>query len=74
MTFGAGAAESMHAHPFDLVIVQVSSGHMGLIVGSGKERVTGVGSENAFFLPRNVPHAVANRGDAPLQIMSVAIK
>lgn len=55
------------------MIVQISPGRMGLIVGARKEP-DGLAGENAFFLPRDVPHAVANRGDAPLEIISVAIR
>lgn len=71
--FEPGAREPVHSHPFDMVIVQLDPGRMEVLVGEDrtiKQYATG----DVVFLPRDVPHSVANADNRPLAIISVAVR
>ena len=73
VTFASAAREEVHTHPFDLVVVQLTPGrvevHMGKQV-STREYSPG----EVKFVPRGVPHAVANVDGRPFEILSVGVK
>jgi quercetin dioxygenase-like cupin family protein len=71
--FAPGAREPVHTHPHDLLTVQVTSGHLEILMGSEKttgERAPG----HVQFVPRDVPHAYASVDARPFDLVSVAIK
>ena len=73
VTFAPAAREPVHTHPFDLVAVQLMDGRVEVRVGdevSTREYAPG----EVIFLPRAVPHAVANVGAGRFEILSVGIK
>jgi quercetin dioxygenase-like cupin family protein len=71
--FQPGAREPVHTHPFDMVIVQLDPGRMEVLVGEKREaRDYAVGE--VVFLPRDVPHSVANVGTSPASLVSVTVK
>jgi quercetin dioxygenase-like cupin family protein len=72
-TFQPAAREPLHSHPFDMVIVQLDPGRMEVLVGeerTAKDYAAG----DVVFLPRDVPHSVANIDTRPLRIASVTVK
>jgi quercetin dioxygenase-like cupin family protein len=73
VAFSPAAREPVHSHPFDLVLVQISPGRMEVLLGDKKD-VKDYAAGDVVFLPRDVPHAVANAGAAAFEIMSVGVK
>ena len=73
VTFGPGAREAVHAHPFDMVVVQVTPGRMEVRVGETSETKDYAAGE-VVWLPRDVPHAVANAGAKPFTVVSIGVK
>jgi quercetin dioxygenase-like cupin family protein len=73
VTFAPSAREPVHTHPFDLVIVQLTPGRVEVQIDrqvSTREYSPG----EVKFLPRGVPHAVANVDGRPFEILSVGVK
>jgi quercetin dioxygenase-like cupin family protein len=70
--FAAGAAETLHTHPYPLLIVQVSAGAIEI---SDRE-VIRVGSRpgEAWFIAANTRHAAANRSGGGVDMLAIAIK
>jgi quercetin dioxygenase-like cupin family protein len=73
VAFAPGAREPIHAHPFDLVVVQLTPGRMEVRVGD-QVTVKNYAAGEAIFLPRDVPHAVSNVDGKPFDVLSVGIK
>jgi quercetin dioxygenase-like cupin family protein len=71
--FEPGAREPVHTHPFDMVIVQLAGGRMEVVVGQDRT-VRDYFIGEAVFLPRDVPHSVANVDTHVVEIVSVAIR
>ena len=71
--FEPGSREVVHSHAYDLLLVQLSPGRVETRLGSG-QTVTDFGAGAIQFLPRDVPHAVANVGSAVFELVSVALK
>jgi len=70
--FAPGAAETLHTHPYPLLIVQVTAGSIEV---SNRE-VIRVGSRpgETWFVPANTRHAAVNRSGAGIDMLGVAIK
>jgi|SRR5262245_550271 len=71
--FAPGSREAVHAHPNDLLTVQLTRGAVEILIGSQKtagERAPGF----VQFVPRNVDHAYVSTDTKPFDVMSVAIK
>ena len=69
----AGARETSHTHPYDFVVVMITPSRMEVqLAGRTETKDFAVG--DAFFIPRDTPHAVANPGTEPLALLGVAIK
>lgn len=71
--FAPGSREPVHAHPNDLVTVQLTPGDVEIVLGSQKtssERPPGF----VQFLPRNVDHAYISGDTRAFELLSVAIK
>jgi len=73
LEFQPGVREPVHTHPYDLVVVPISAGTLDLQLGDKKSNYNAPVGQ-ALFIPRGVPHAVANTGNAPLRLLGVAIK
>lgn len=73
VAFAPAAREPVHDHPFDLVVVPLTAGRIELRLGERVETREYAAGE-PMFLPRDLPHAVANAGSAPLEVLSVGIK
>ena len=73
LEFDPDIRESVHTHPYDLVIVPLTHARIDLQLGAKKD-VRSYGTGQAIFVPKGVPHAVANVGTAPFRILGVAIK
>ena len=71
--FAPDASEPVHAHPNDLLTIQITSGRVEILNGGSRsirDREPGF----VQFLPRNVPHAYASGDTAPFELLSVSIK
>lgn len=71
--FSPAAREPVHSHPFDLVVVALTSGQLEVRVGDRVDTRDYAAGE-PMFLPRDVPHAVANVGRAAITVFSIGIK
>jgi quercetin dioxygenase-like cupin family protein len=71
--FEPDAREPVPTHPYDLLVVPTTAARLDVQLGAKKEvRSYAVGE--AIFVPRSVPHAVANVGTASFQVLGIAIK
>jgi quercetin dioxygenase-like cupin family protein len=73
LRFVKGAGETVHAHPFPLLIVQLTPGEVDLTVSDMRAR----GPRDAglvTFVPADTPHAVVNAGDTPFEVIAIALK
>lgn len=73
LTFAASAQEPVHEHPVDLVVVMLTPGRLSLRLG-GDTTTRAYAAGEVVFVPRGTPHAVANAGDAPVDLLAVAVK
>jgi quercetin dioxygenase-like cupin family protein len=71
--FDPGAHEPVHAHPNDLLTVQITGGKMEILQGTWR---TSEVHEPGFvqFLPRGLSHMFGDADTKPLELISVAIK
>ncbi len=68
-----GARETMHTHPFSALVVQLNPGDVEMRVGTRREtarRETG----HVEFIAAEMPHAAANTGAAPFDVITIALK
>ena len=73
VTFAPGAREPIHAHPNDLVTVQLTPGRVEIVEGaarSDEQRAPGF----VRFLTRGLSHSYASTDTKPFELLSVAIK
>ncbi len=71
--FEPGAHEAVHTHPFSAVQIQLTSGAVQMEIGSAKDsspRKPG----DAWFIPKEAPHAAANVGERRCEFITVAMK
>lgn len=71
--FEPGAREVVHSHAFDLLLVQLSPGRVETLLGSDRT-ASDLGAGTIQFLPKDVPHAVANPGATAFEVMSVGLR
>lgn len=71
--FAPMAAEPLHSHPVDLIVVLLTPGRLEVQQGPDK-MVRAYAAGDAIVLPRDVPHAVANAETHPVTLMSVTLK
>lgn len=73
LTLAPAAREQVHTHPFDAVVVQISTGRVEMTIG---DRTSTEVYQPGFvwFITRDTPHAAANVGEAPFDVVTVAIK
>lgn len=68
-----GAAEDIHTHPFSAIVIQLDAGEVDMRLGNARStsrRPAGF----VEFIGRDVPHAAANVGAAPFDVVTIAIK
>jgi quercetin dioxygenase-like cupin family protein len=71
--FSPGSKEPLHAHPNDLLTIQLTRGKMDITMGTehqSQDREPGY----VHFLPRNVQHAYASDDSKPFELISLAVK
>ena len=68
-----GAREVVHSHPFSAVVVQIGAGDVEMRLGDGH---TTTRRAHGFveFIPKEVPHAAANVGREPFEVVTIAMK
>jgi quercetin dioxygenase-like cupin family protein len=67
------AAEDIHTHPFSAVVIQLDAGDVDMRMGSG--HTTGRRPAGFVeFIASGVPHAAANVGSSPFDLVTIAIK
>jgi quercetin dioxygenase-like cupin family protein len=71
--FAPKAAEPVHSHPVDLIVVLLAPARLEVQQGPDKT-VRAYAAGDAIVLPREVPHAVANAETHPVALMSVTLK
>jgi quercetin dioxygenase-like cupin family protein len=71
--FSPGAREPLHAHPNDLLTIQVTRGRVEILNGAQRSIAD---REPGFvqFLARHVQHAFASADAEPFELLSVSIK
>jgi oxalate decarboxylase/phosphoglucose isomerase-like protein (cupin superfamily) len=73
LRFGRRTGETVHTHPFPLLIVQLTSGGVDLTMSDARAR----GPREAglvTFVPVNTPHAVMNAGAQSFDLIAIALK
>lgn len=68
-----GAKEDVHTHPFSAVVIQLDAGDVDMRLGDAhntSRRPAGF----VEFISRGVPHAAANVGKGPFDLVTIAIK
>lgn len=69
----ADVREPVHTHPYDLAVVPTMAGRLDVQVGD-KKQVRAYATGEMIFIPRNVPHAVANGGTTSTRLLAIVIK
>lgn len=70
--FAPGAAEPLHTHAFELVVVPLVAGTVEWIVDG--ETTASLGPGEVQFVARDVPHQLINAGDEPFEVIAIAVK
>jgi quercetin dioxygenase-like cupin family protein len=73
LEFEPNVREPVHTHPYDLAVVPTMAARLDLQVGD-KKNVRGYTAGEMIFIPRNVPHAVANVGTSAFRLLAIRIK
>jgi quercetin dioxygenase-like cupin family protein len=68
-----GAREDVHTHPFSAVVVQIDAGDVDMRLGDARS-TTRRGNGFIEFIPTDVPHAAANVGQEPFEVVTIAMK
>ena len=68
-----GAREEEHTHPFSAVVVQIGAGEVDMRLGDARA-TTRREHGHVEFIAREVPHAAANAGSQPFEVVTIAIK
>jgi beta-alanine degradation protein BauB len=68
-----GAREEVHTHPFSAVVVQLDAGEVEMRVGTKRETAKQPPG-HLEFIAAEIPHAAANVGGAPFDLVTVALK
>lgn len=73
LNMAPGARETVHTHPFSAVVVQLTVGEVDMRVGTRRETAQR-GHEHVEFIAAEMPHAAANVGKAPFDVITIALK
>ena len=69
----ADVREPVHTHPYDLAVVPTALDRLDVQVGD-KKNVRAYAPGEIIFIPRNVPHAVANGGTTTIRLLAIVVK
>lgn len=73
LTLAPGAREQTHTHPFSAVVVQLGPGNVEMRLGPTADTARrDLG--HVEFIGAEIPHAAANVGTAPFEVVTVALK
>jgi quercetin dioxygenase-like cupin family protein len=70
--FAPGAVEPPHTHPYDVILVPVTSGPVDFAVADKKATVLKAGEVQ--FVPKDTTHHLGNSGKQPFELIAIAIK
>ena len=70
--FNPGALEPPHTHPYDVILVPVTSGPVDL--GVGDKSIKDWKAGDVQFVPRDTVHHMGNAGREPFELIAIAIK
>ncbi len=73
LEFEPDVRETVHTHPYDLVVVPTTPARADVQVG-GKKNVRSFAVGEAIWIPRLTPHALANAGTSSFRLLGIAIK
>lgn len=69
----AESGESVHTHPFGLLVVLLTDADVERTL-AGRTNRTHETAGSVWFAPKDVPHASRNTGKAPIEAIAVAVK
>ena len=73
LTFPPGAREAIHAHPFDIVVIQLTPGEVDFVLGDQKS--TGhIEAGRVTYIPAQAQHLAGNAGTTPFDLVVVALR
>jgi len=73
LEFEPDVRESVHTHPYDLVVVPTTPARADIQIGD-KKHVRSFAVGEAIWIPRLTPHALANGGTSSFRLLGIAIK
>jgi len=73
LSMAPGAREQVHTHPFSAVVVQLGPGDVEMRIGT-KPETARRDRGHVEFIAAEMPHASANVGQAPFDVVTVAMK
>src|SRR5262245_14281664 len=73
LSFPPGARESVHTHPFDIVVIQLTPGEVNLSL-EGKESSGHIEAGRVTYIPAQAPHWAGNAGTTPFDMVVVALR
>jgi quercetin dioxygenase-like cupin family protein len=65
--------EEVHTHPFSAVVVQIGAGEVDMRLGDARA-TSRRDHGHVEFIPRGMPHAAANAGPQPFDVVTIAVK
>jgi quercetin dioxygenase-like cupin family protein len=72
LRFAQGARETTHAHPFPLLLVQITPGEVEVQEQDASRR--GKGAGEVWFVPQDRPHSVTPRNaNSPVDLIAIAL-
>jgi quercetin dioxygenase-like cupin family protein len=73
LSFAPGARESVHTHPFDIMVIQLTPGEVDLSL-EGKESSGHIDAGRVTYIPAQALHWAGNAGKAPFDMVVVALR
>lgn len=73
LSFPPGARESLHAHPFDIVVIQLTPGEVELVL-DGKESSGAIMPGVVTYIPAQMVHSAGNVGSTPFDMVVLALR
>ena len=70
--FAPGAGEVPHTHPFELLVVPLTTGSIDWVLGD--RRVETLTKGDVQFVPAGVTHQLRNPGTEPYEVVAIAIR
>jgi len=70
--FAPGAAEPVHTHAFDLIVIPLQAGEVDLVID--RETIRGLDLGQVQFIARDLPHQLVNSTDTPFEVIAVTVR